>query len=173
MAASREDLFARLAELGIETETHEHPPLHTVEESKALRGELPGGHIKNLFIRDKNKKLWLIVAEEDRAVDLKAMRRRLGAAKSISFGAPELLEEVLGVQPGAVTPFGLINDTEGRVTVILDEELLANEIVNCHPLVNTATTAIRSTDLVDFVRACGHEPGIMKLDEIANEDPGS
>lgn len=172
MAATRQDLFEKLAALGVETETHEHPPLHTVEESKALRGELPGGHIKNLFLRDKNKKLWLIVAEEDRPVDLKAMRRRLGAAKSLSFGAPELLQEVLGVQPGAVTPFGLINDAGGRVTVILDEDLLGHEIVNCHPLVNTATTAIRSADLVAFVRACGHEPEIMKLDEPANEDPG-
>ncbi len=170
MAATREDLFERLAGLGIETETHEHPPLHTVAESKALRGDLPGGHIKNLFLRDKKKKLWLVVAEEDRLVDLKALRRRLGAAKSLSFGSPDLLQEVLGVQPGTVTPFGLINDTEGRVTVILDADLLEHEIVNCHPLVNTATTAIRSADLVDFVRTCGHEPEIMKLDEPANED---
>ncbi len=169
--ATRDDLFIRLADLGIETRTHEHPPLHTVEQSKALRGELPGGHIKNLFIRDKNKKLWLIVAEEDRQVDLKAMRRRLGAAKSLSFGSPELLEEVLGVQPGAVTPFGLINDTAHRVTVVLDADLMTRDIVNCHPLVNTATTAIGSSDLLKFVRACGHEPQIMPLDEPGGEEP--
>lgn len=171
--ATREDLFARLDELGIETTTHEHPPLHTVEESKALRGELPGAHIKNLFVRDKNKKLWLIVAEEDRPVDMKAMRRRLGAAKSLSFGSPEMLEEALGVQPGAVTPFGLINDTGHRVTVVLDAGLLEHDLVNCHPLVNTATTAIGSGDLVKFIRACGHEPEVMDLNAPEPEEAGA
>lgn len=170
---TREELFDRLDELGIETTTHEHPALNTVEESKALRGELPGAHIKNLFVRDKNKKLWLIVAEEDRPVDMKAMRRRLGASKSLSFGSPELLDDVLGVQPGAVTPFGLINDVHHRVTVVLDAELLEHDLVNCHPLVNTATTAIGSGDLVRFIRACGHEPEIMNLGAAEAEEAGA
>lgn len=163
-----EALLARLDALGIAHTTHEHPPLHTVEESKALRGQLPGGHVKNLFLRDKKRRLWLVVAEEDRPVDLKALRRVLGASGTLSFGAPDLLWEVLGVRPGSVTPFGLINDTQGRVTVVLDAGLMAKDPINVHPLTNTATTAVGRDDLLAFIRDCGHEPQVMDLDAPAD-----
>ena len=167
MPATEQDLYARLEALGIAWTTVEHPPLYTVADSKALRGELEGGHVKNLFLRDKNKTLWLIVAEEDRTVDLKSFRKRIGARGSLSFGSADLLMEVLGVTPGAVTPFGLINDAECRVTVILDEGLMAHRLVNVHPLRNDATTTIASAGLLAFLRDCGHDPQIMDLEAAA------
>ena len=167
MPATEQDLYARLDALCLGWTTTEHPPLHTVAESKALRGELEGGHVRNLFLRDKNRKIWLIVAEEDRPVDLKTFRKRIGARGSLSFGSPELLMEVLGVAPGAVSPFGLINDADCRATVILDEGLMAHRLVNVHPLRNDATTTIASADLVTFIRDCGHDPQIMDLEAAA------
>lgn len=162
MPATRNDLFARLAELGIATTTVEHPPLFTVKQSKALRGDLPGGHCKNLFLKDKKGALWLVVTLEDAVVDLKALPARIGAAR-ISFGNAVLLEEVLGVTPGSVTPFGVINDTGQRVTVVLDEQMMACDPLHYHPLVNDATTAIAPADLVAFIRSCGHEPRIVAV----------
>ena len=169
MPATDTDLYARLDALGLSWKTTEHAPLYTVEESKALRGELPGGHVKNLFLRDKKKRIWLVVAEEDRPVDLKTFKKRIGAQGSLSFGSPDLLMEVLGVIPGSVTPFGLINDTDGRVTVILDEGLMAHDLVNVHPLRNDATTTIASADLIAFIRNCGHDPQIMDLEAGTEE----
>lgn len=163
MPLTTQDLLARLAELGIETTTVEHPPLFTVEDSQNLRGDIPGGHTKNLFLKDKKGNIFLVVVEEETRVDLKSLHQPLGAASRLSFGSAELLEEVLGVKPGAVTAFGPVNDTEGRVTVVLDAELMTHETVNCHPLVNTATTAIRSADLIRFLRTTGHEPLVMAV----------
>ena len=163
MHATPENLMARLEALGIETETHGHPPLFTVEDSKALRGELPGGHCKSLFLKDKKGALFLVVTLEDRAVDLKWLRGRLGV-KTLSFGRPELLMEVLGVIPGAVTPFAVINDTEGRVAVHLDRAMLEHAPLNYHPLTNEATTAIAPLDLVAFLEACGHPPRVIDFD---------
>lgn len=157
MSATRDDLFARLAELGIETTTHEHPPLHTVEESQALRGEIPGAHTKNLFLKDKKGVLWLITALEDTPIDLKTLHKQLGSGR-LSFGKPELMREVLGVEPGSVTPFVLINESAREVNFVLDAALLAYETLNFHPLVNTATTSIAREDFLKFVAACGHEP---------------
>jgi Ala-tRNA(Pro) deacylase len=162
MPATRDNLFARLDALGIATTTVEHAPLFTVEQSKALRGDLPGGHCKNLFLKDKKGALWLVVTLEDAAVDLKTLPARIGAAR-ISFGNAALLEEVLGVTPGSVTPFGLINDTAQRVTVVLDQEMMARDLLNYHPLVNDATTAIAPADLLAFIRSCGHEPRIVAV----------
>lgn len=162
MPATREDLFCRLAELGIASTTVEHPPVFTVGEARALRGAIPGAHIKNLFLKDKKDRLWLVVVEEDAAIDLKSLPARIGSAR-LSFGRPELLREVLGVEPGSVTPFAVINDGEGRVSVVLDARIAAADRVNCHPLVNTATTTIAAADLLGFLRACGHEPRILDL----------
>ena len=162
MPATPEDLFARLAALGIETETHRHPPLFTVEESKALRGELPGGHCKSLFLKAKNDSLWLVVAPEDAPVDLKRLAKALGVG-TLSFGRPELLWELLGVTPGSVTPFALINDRARRVNVLLDAEMMRETLLNYHPLTNEATTAIAAADLLRFIEACGHAPRILEL----------
>ncbi len=160
--ATPDELFARLAELGITTQTHEHEPLFTVEDSQALRGELPGGHCKSLFLKDKKGGLCLVVADEDQRVDLNALSKRLGAPR-FSFGKPELLEEVLGVTPGSVTPFALMNDRAQRVNVVLDEVMLANETLNYHPLTNVKTTAISRDDLLTFIEACGHAPRTARV----------
>lgn len=164
MSATPEQLLARLDALGIETTTHRHPPLFTVEQSKRLRGALPGAHCKSLFLKDKKSALWLFVALEDREVDIKALRRMLGAKGSLSFGKPELLLEVLGVTPGSVTPFGLINDQGRRVTVVLEKAMLTRDPLNYHPLTNEATTAIAAPDLLRFIEDCGHQPVILDLD---------
>ncbi len=168
MPAHADDLMARLAELGIETKTHRHPPLHTVAESKTLRGDLPGGHCKTLFLKDKKGALWLLIALEDRDINLKRLHKHIGSGR-LSFGKPDLLWEILGVRPGAVTPFALINDTEQRVRVFLDAEMMALPLVNYHPLENTATTAIAPDDLERFIRACGHEPQHVNLANAADE----
>jgi Ala-tRNA(Pro) deacylase len=170
MPATPDQLFARLAELGIAATTHRHPPLFTVEESRRLRGAIPGGHCKSLFLKDKKGQLWLVVRLEDRRLDLKRLDRLIGSAR-LSFGQPELLEAALGVTPGAVTPFALINDRERRVRVVLDRAMLALELLNYHPLENTATTTIRSADLLRFIAACGHEPAIVDLDPVSLPAP--
>ena len=157
-----EQLLARLAELGIACRTVSHPPVFTVEEAKALRGELPGGHVKNLFLRDKKGAMWLVVAEEDRRIDLKALAARIGAGK-VSFASADRLMAHLGVVPGAVTPFGLINDRGLEVRVVIDAGLLAHDPVNVHPLTNDRTTAIAPRDLLRFIEACGHEAQVMDL----------
>jgi Ala-tRNA(Pro) deacylase len=160
--ASEADLMARLAELGIETSTVRHPPLFTVEDSQRLRGDLDGGHAKNLFLKDKKGALWLVVAEETLKLDLNRLDGRIGSAR-LSFGKPELLMEVLGVPPGSVTPFALVNDLERRVNVILDADLMAKDPLNFHPLTNEATTRIAAADLLRFIAACGHQPRTMRL----------
>jgi Ala-tRNA(Pro) deacylase len=162
MPAGRTELFACLEKLGIKTTTIEHPPLFTVEQSQKLRGEISGGHSKNLFLKDKKDKVFLVVAEEDAEIDMKSLHKRIGSAR-LSFGRPELLAELLGVIPGAVTPFAAINDTAGLVTVILDEGLMRHDTVNFHPLENTATTSIRREDLLAYLRHTGHEPKTLAL----------
>jgi len=164
MAASQEDLSAFLRDLRISTRTVDHPPLFTVEESQALRGKIAGAHTKNLFLKDKKDALFLVVAREEAVIDLKHLHQRIGASGRLSFGKPDLLLETLGVTPGAVTAFGLINDRSGRVTVVIDTGLLTSAEVNCHPLVNTATTTIAAGDLLAFVRATGHEPLLVAVD---------
>jgi Ala-tRNA(Pro) deacylase len=163
MPATRDDLMACLAGLGISVETVEHPPLFTVEQSRALRGEIPGAHTKNLFLKDKKGALFLVTAAEDAAIDLKHIHHRIGASGRVSFGNPTLLMDVLGVPAGAVTPFGAINDTAARVTVVLDAALIENALINCHPLENTATTTIAAADLLAFLVATGHEPRIVAV----------
>lgn len=167
MAATREDLMAYLMGLGISITTVEHPPVFTVEEAQSLRGDLPGGHTKNLFLKDKKGGLWLVVCLEDRRVDLKALRKRLGAP-SLSFGKPDLLIDVLGIEPGSVTPFSLMNDTDGRVTAVFDQGMLEFDPLNFHPLKNDATSQIKPDDLLKFARATGHEPVISEIDEVAD-----
>jgi Ala-tRNA(Pro) deacylase len=163
MPATPDDLFAALDRLGIAHKTVKHPPVFTVEQAKKLRGELPGGHTKNLFLRDKKHELYLIVALESAAIDLKSLHRRLGATGRFSFGSSDLLREVWGVEPGSVTPFGAINDTGGRVTVVLDRDMMAHETLNYHPLDNTMTTSIARDDLVKFLDSTGHMPRIEKV----------
>jgi Ala-tRNA(Pro) deacylase len=174
MPLSPDDLFAQLEALGLPTQTVRHPPLFTVEQSKALRGELPGGHTKNLFLKDRKDRMWLVTADEDRGIDLKALGTVLGANGRVSFGSPERLMRHLGVEPGAVTPFGLVNDTAGQVSFVLDEGLLRHDVLNFHPLTNAATTAIARDDFLRFLEAIGHKPQVMTLPaRIESESPAT
>lgn len=158
--ATPEQLFAHLAELGVACSTVEHPPVFTVEQARALRGELPGGHCKNLFLRDKKGKMWLVVCREDLPIDLKALGPRIGGSH-LSFGSPDRLMRYLGVIAGAVTPLAVINDHGAAVEVILDRALLELDPLNFHPLDNARTTAIAAADLLRFLRAVDHEPRIV------------
>jgi Ala-tRNA(Pro) deacylase len=163
MPKTEAELFAFLADLGIEVSTLRHPPLFTVADSQALRGEIAGGHTKNLFLKDKKDNFFLVSVGEEAVVDLKQIHNVIGAAGRVSFGKPEMLMELLGVVPGAVTVFGLINDTELRVKVVLDQELMGHAVINAHPLTNEATTSIAAADLVKFVEATGHDAVILKV----------
>ncbi len=167
MPATPEDLFAYLDRLGIKHSTVSHPPLFTVEQSQALRGRIPGGHTKNLFLKDKKDAVFLVVAQEDAKIDLKGLHRVLGAGGRFSFGSADLLRELWGVEPGAVTPFGAINDTEARVKVVLDAQMMRHDVLNYHPLINTQTTSIARNDLIKFLEATGHPPRIEAVAEPA------
>ena len=136
------------------------------EREAALYAHQPGGHTKNLFLKDKKDGLWLVVAREDLRVDLNALSKALDAPR-FSFGSAELLISTLGVPPGSVTPFALMSDREGKVRVILDEGMLALAPLNFHPLRNDRTTAIAPGDFLKFIRATGHQPLIMHLPERA------
>jgi len=163
MPATPEDLFAYLERLGIETRTVTHEALFTVEQSRGLYDRLDGAHTKNLFLIDKKGRLFLAIAEHHTDIDLKHLHRRIGATGRLSFGKPERLLENLGVEPGSVTAFAAINDTHGRVDVLIDAPLAAFEHINCHPLINTGTTQIAYADLLRFLRATGHEPRVLPL----------
>jgi len=167
MPLTPKDLFDYLSELNIETTTVEHPALFTVADSQRLRGEIPGGHTKNLFLKDKKDKFFLVTLEEDAIVDLKSIHHIIGASSRVSFGKPEKLMEYLGVIPGAVTAFSVINDKNNQVEMILDAALMENEIINAHPLTNEATTSIKRDDLLRFLEATDHKPRILAVSEGA------
>ena len=169
MPATPAELFAYLDRLGIAHTTVTHPPLFTVEQSQALRGQIPGGHTKNLFLKDKKGALFLVTTPEDSVIELKSLHRRLGAGGRFSFGSADLMFETLGITPGAVTPFGALNDTSHRVTVVLDKALMEHTTINCHPLVNTMTTSLPRDGLVAFLTATGHPPMIEQVSGLPTE----
>ena len=168
MAAAPDELFAYLDRLGIAHKTVRHAAAFRVDEARALRGQIPGAHTKNLFLRDKKGAAFLVVALEDAAIELKSLHRRLGASGRFSFGSAALLGELLGVEPGSVTPFAAMNDTASRVTVVLDAAMMAHEVLNFHPLRNTATTTISRDGLVKFLEATGHKP---RIEPVAGPAP--
>ncbi len=173
MPATPEDLFQKFDDLGITHSTAQHDPVYTVEQAQALCADLPGGHCKNLFLKDRNGDLYLLVCLQETKVDLKAFRRLIGA-KNLSFGKPELLMEVLGVEPGSVTPFSLINDRDRRVTVILEKRMAGMDLLNYHPLVNSMTTQVTRDGLAAFLDDCGHEVRVLDLEpEGAEAGDGS
>jgi len=155
MPATPDDLFQKLDALGVAHATVTHPPLRTVEDSQSLRGELPGGHAKNLFLKNKKGALFLLVAEETAPVRLKEFGKSVGAG-ALSFAKPDLLMAALGVIPGAVTPFALINAAPGAVAVFFDQALLACDPLNFHPLDNTMTTTVSRDGLLAFLAGLGH-----------------
>ena len=165
------DLFRRLEELSIEFETLTHSPLQTVAESKSLLSKLPGSHIKNLFLRDKKRTYFLLTVTQDRQVDLKILRTVVGAKGTLSFGSAEALMELLGVKPGAVTPFSVMNDKENKVSAFLDESLIKTPTLNAHPLRNDMTTSLGIGDLLKFMTAENHSPTLINFNEISRCTP--
>lgn len=161
--AGPDDLLACLSRLGIVTETHSHPAVFTVADSAPVKAAIPGAHSKNLFLKDRKGRLFLVVAKDDTAIDLKRLHEAVGASGRVSFGSADLLRATLGVEPGSVTPFAAINDRAGAVTVILDSRLMAHARLNFHPLVNTRTTGISGPDLLAFLQATGHEATVLGL----------
>lgn len=157
---TRADLFAFLDAHGIAHSTVDHPAVFTVGEGEAIKADMPGGHTKNLFLKDAKGQLWLICALGETKIDLKRLHTVIGSAR-LSFGSPELMLETLGVTPGSVTGFGLINDTERRIRFVLDAELAKADPVNFHPLTNTATTAVSQDGFRRFLSALGIEPMIV------------
>lgn len=162
MAATPEDLFAHLDRLGVAVTTHHHAAAFTVEQGNEVWGNIPGIHCKNLFLKDAKARLWLVVAPAERRIDLKRLPARIGAAR-LSFGSAELLDQVLGVEPGSVTPFALINDRERRVSLVLDSWMMEQGLLNYHPLRNTMTTTIRTEDFRTFLASTGHRPEVVAL----------
>ena len=159
----RQSLLAVLAERGIGHTTHDHPAVFRVEEGQALKAAMPGAHTKNLFLKDKKGRLWLISARQDTVIDLKAAPKRIGSDR-LSFGNEALMWETLGVRPGSVTALGLINDVDRRVTFVLDRRLWEADVVNFHPLTNTATTALTQDGFRRFLDAIGREAMVVEFD---------
>ena len=164
--AHAQNLFDRLSEQGIHVTTIKHPRVYTVEESKALRGKIPGCHTKNLLLRNKKDVMWLIVCLENRTVNLKSLATCLGAGR-FSFASSERLGQYLGVEPGAVSPFAVINDHTQKVRVAVDREVLQHETLNFHPLDNSMTTSITSEDFQHFLESERHSPEIVDFDQCA------
>lgn len=164
MPATEAELFARFDALGIAYVTHRHRPVFTVDEGRDLKASMPGGHPKNLFVKDKKGAIFLICAISSTVIDLNATSKLIGSGR-FSFGSAERLMEHLGVEPGSVTLFALINDPEHVVTLVMDEALFDADPVNFHPLKNDATTAISPADLLKFVRSLGREPIRLAFDE--------
>ncbi|MBI1260299.1 MAG: prolyl-tRNA synthetase associated domain-containing protein [Rhizobiales bacterium] len=160
------DFLSWLAAQGIEAETKFHRPHHTVEDAQADRAQLgwTGGFCKNLFLKDKKGQFWLIVTLEERTIRLNTLSKPLGSAR-LSFANPDLLGDILGVRPGSVTPFALVNDRAQRVRLVLDAPMMAHDQLHYHPLENTATTAISRANLLAFLALTGHEPLVLDLVE--------
>ena len=150
-----------LDKLGLKVTLHRHEPVFTVEEARNLRGEIAGGHSKNLFLKDRKGNIFLVSAIEDATVDLKFIHHQIGAKGRVSFGSPESLDEILGVKPGAVSPLGLVNDKEKRCRVVLDKAFFDHAQMNFHPLDNSLTVSIAPGDLLHFLKHTGHEPIIL------------
>lgn len=166
IVADRAALFAFFDAQGIEHRTVEHRPVFRVGEGEDIKADLPGGHTKNLFLKDAKGQLWLISALAETRIDLKRAPAVLGSAR-LSFGSEERLYEALGVRPGSVTAFALINDPEQKVRFVLDAALMAHDLVNFHPLSNDATTAVSREGLLRFLKALGREPVIINFADLA------
>jgi Ala-tRNA(Pro) deacylase len=164
-----DEILHYLETIGVSAKTLEHPPVHTVEESQNLRGNIPGVHTKNLFLRDGKKNYFLFVTDESATVHLKSLGRKIGAKGGLSFGSPEALMDLLGILPGSVSALAAINDSEKKVTVVIDQQLLQASAINCHPLTNTRTISLSKEDLAEFLVSTGHIPLYVSL----AEDPAS
>lgn len=169
MPLSPKDLLKKLDELNIKTTTYEHEAVFTVDESSKIKQDIPGGHTKNLFLKDKKGNFFLVVAEGTAQIKLNGIHGLIGAKGRVSFGKPEALMELLGVKPGSVTAFAPINDTGNKVSIIIDEALLRYDLINCHPLTNEMTTTISREDLLQFLKHVNHEPQIIQVSDIGED----
>lgn len=169
MMTTPQEILDALGARGCAVSTTIHEAVFTVAESRALKRGIPGGHTKNLFLKDKKGRLFLVTAEADARVDLKRLHQTIGASGRLSFGSAELLRETLGVEPGSVTPLALVNDETGLVSFVLDARLAQDEIINVHPLVNTMTTSLAVADLVAFLAGTGHDTRVLALPEPTAE----
>lgn len=165
------ELYALFGANGIGWTHHVHPPLHTVEESRQLRGDLPGAHVKNMFLKDRKDRLWLVTCLEQRQIRIRDLEKEIGAQKC-SFGKPDVLWDALGLLPGAVSPFGLINDAGHRLTAVLDKQMLDHDPINAHPLHNEATTAVSAADFRRFFAITGHAPVVVDFDALEAKERG-
>ncbi len=167
---SPDELMELLDELGISTQTRQHPALFTVEDGVEIKKTIPGGHTKNLFVKDKKGNFFLIVAGDQARIPMNKIHAKIGARSRLSFANADYLMQYLGITPGSVTAFAAINDHEGQVKVIIDEPLLDSDLINCHPLTNTMTTTISRSDLLRFLEHVNHKPDIIALsisDDVA------
>ena len=164
-AFDRETLTVWLTANGVDHVTHDHPAVFRVEEGLDLKADLPGAHTKNLFLKDHKGRLWLISARRDTVIDLKRAAAVMGSGR-LSFGNETLMWETLGVRPGSVTALGLINDIDRRVTFVLDQRLWDADIVNFHPLTNTATTALDQTAFRRVLELLGREPVVVDFEAL-------
>ena len=164
------ELFRCFEKLQINFRSFTHPAVYTVEQSKKETGLLPGAHTKNLFLKDKKKNLWLVSALENQIIELKPLRRFLGASRSLSFGDTTMLKETLGVEPGSVTPFAIMNDKRKNVKVVLDQNFLHYCEINAHPLRNNMTVSIAVKDLLRFLEAYHHPPKIVDFAQLTCMD---
>lgn len=162
----RDGLLQFLREHGVDATTHEHPAVFRVEEGEEIKARIPGAHTKNLFLKDAKDQLWLISAEGHAQIDLKHLHTVIGSAR-LSFGSAALMEATLGVTPGSVTAFALINDRDRRVRFVLDRTLAEAELVNFHPLTNTATTTVSAPGFRRFLAAIGVEPMVVDFEAMA------
>jgi len=166
LPTSPEQLMARLEELGISYDLHHHEAVYTVEESEKLDRDIPGAHCRNLFLRDKKKRNFLLVLQNETDVDMKKLPDIIGADR-LSFGSADRLWQYLGVRPGSVCPFAIINDADKDVKILLDKDMMEADVVNYHPLLNTMTVSLSPQDLIKFIQSCGHEPHIVDLKPAA------
>lgn len=170
MAFDRDQFLAWLDQQGIVHNTVEHAAVFRVEEGLELKAGMPGAHTKNLFLKDKKGRLWLVSARQDTMIDLKRLDRVIGSAR-LSFGNAELMTEVLGLTPGSVTVLGLVNDPDHRVTFVVDRHLWEADIVNFHPLLNTATTGLDQAGFRQFLQVIGVEPMVVDFEAMAVINP--
>ena len=147
---TRLELFEILRNKSIEFQIHEHQPLYTVEDSEKLRGVISGSHTKNLFLKNKKNSFFLFSCDEKAAVDLKLFSKSIDA-KNLSFANESYLDKYLGIKPGSVSPFALLNDKNKEVNFYLDQKLYESEIINFHPLINTTTISIKMNDFINFI----------------------
>ncbi len=167
LPTSPETLLARLKTLGVEFTLYNHVPVFTVAESEKIDAEIPGTHCRNLFLRDKKKSNFLVCLQNATDVDMKKLPGLIGSHQNLSFGSAERLWELLGVRPGSVCPYSIINDTGHQVKICLDKSMMETDIVNFHPLLNYMTIGVKPADLITFMESCSHVPHIVDFGPAA------